>query len=220
MNYFSHYYFDHLPGEETHNFGLSLPDFVRNFVRGARLKSINPEDHKNTDYPLLILGTIKHFERDKKFHGSDFFQSTEERLNRVLKPVFESQDIRRYWFASHLMAEMVLDRVLMKQQPALLDQFYTDLDMADTEAIKDFLSTKGVSDLNVFEDRVNRFKTSQYLRQYLHDPALIYSLNRIFIFTKAGEEWTEEQYSELQKTIPEIEGIIFEKTNDLIEEMK
>jgi hypothetical protein len=117
------------------------------------------------------------------------------------------------------MVEMILDRVFMKDKPELLDQFYSDIENADLVNIANFLSTKGISDQSVFNDRLARFKKSQYLRQYVNDPALIYSLNRIFIFTKAGEEWTSQQYDEMQKLIPELEAIIFENTSILFEEM-
>jgi len=220
LNYFSHYYFDHIPGEADHNFGLSFPDLVRNFIRGKRLKPPHPSAPQFEKYPLLSQGTQKHFTRDTQFHGSEFFKTTEEKLNRLLQPVFQSLEIGRYWFASHLLAEMMLDRVLMKKHPQLLDNYYLDLQNANQNAIADYLHLSEITDQDPFFERMERFASSQYLRQYVHDPALIFSLNRIYIFTGAGSEWSKEQYTELQNTIPQAESIIFESLDHLMLEMK
>jgi hypothetical protein len=220
LNYFSHYYFDHIPGEADHNFGLSFPDLVRNFIRGKRLKPLHESAIHYEKYPMLSRGTQKHFTRDAQFHGSEYFKSTEEKLNRILQPVFQSLEIGRYWFASHLLAEMMLDRVLMKKHPQLLDNYYHDMAKANPKDIADYLQISEITEHDPFFERMERFMSSQYLRQYVHDPALIYSLNRIYIFTGAGSEWSKEQYTELQNTIPEAESIIFESLDHLMQEMK
>lgn len=220
LNFFAHYYFDHIPGEKEHNFGLSLPDFVRNFAKGKKLRPLADHVLQDVRYSMLAQGTQKHFTRDARFHGSEYFKATESSLTALIKPVFQKLDIARYWFASHLLAEMMIDRVLMKKHPQLLDNYYTDLQTADTGTIAIFLGDLGMDDLSTFQERLGRFNSSQYLRQYVNDPALIYSLNRIYIFTGAGKEWSKEQYTELQKLVPEAESLIFESIPDLLLEMQ
>lgn len=219
MNYFSHYFFDHIAGREEHNFGLSLPDFVRNYVKGKKLFPPDAKSEKS-EFSDLMEGTQKHFSRDRVFHNSEYFKKTEHQLKLIIRPLFQSLDIGRYWFASHILSEMIIDRVLMKMQMPLLDLYYSDLQKADLGHILRYLNDNGIHDTSTFEDRIYRFTTSQYLRQYVNDPALIYSLNRIYIHVKAGNEWSKSQYETLQKAIPEMESIIFDSINDLIDEMK
>ncbi|MCC7296953.1 MAG: hypothetical protein IT244_01365 [Bacteroidia bacterium] len=219
MNYFSHYYFDHRSNDALHNFGLVLPDFVRNFVKGHKLKPEHTEIVTHENHISLKEGTKKHFHRDHVFHNSESFKQLEHELNTILKPTFQKLDIPRYWFASHLLSEMMIDRVLMAQHPGMLDDFYAQLLAADMDIVSTYISACGVKDIAAFTERVNRFNTSQFLRQYAKDEALIYSLNRIYIYAAAGVEWSKEQYTELQKHVPEIENRIFESMDGLKQEM-
>jgi hypothetical protein len=216
VNYFSHYYFDHLQGEDLHNYGLVLPDFVRNFAK-TKLKAgalVAEPEHR-----MLHVGTEKHFSRDHRFHGSAWFKDAEKQLNTRLQPLFKAQEIPRYWFAAHLLAEMMVDRILMKRHPDMLNRFYEDLSQADYATVESFLQANKVADTARFKDRFMRFTESQYLRQYEHNTALVYSLNRIYIFTGAGTEWTAAQYRALENAVPEIEHEIDHGLPTLMEEM-
>jgi hypothetical protein len=181
---------------------------------------MSADELNSTPYQELASGTQKHFTRDQLFHSSQFFQQSESNLNAIFKPIFESQNIARYWFASHIFSEMMIDRVLMKKHPEMLDQFYFDLTATQIDEITAFISSRGIEDIGTFSSRISRFNESQFLRQYVHNPALIYSLNRVFIYAKAGEEWTPDQYQELQKPIAEIEAWFEENLDQLISEMK
>jgi len=216
VNYFSHYYFDHLQGEDLHNYGLVLPDFVRNFAK-TKLKASALV--ANEEHAMLSRGTEKHFKRDHVFHGSAWFKEAEEQLNRRLQPLFKAQDIARYWFAAHLLSEMMVDRILMKRHPEMLDRFYRDLVDADYGTVQSFLEVNGVKDVAGFKDRFVRFTESQYLRQYEHNTALVYSLNRIYIFTGAGTEWSATQHRALEDAVPLIEEEIEMGLPTLMEEM-
>lgn len=219
LNYFSHYYFDHIPSEPNHNFGLSLPDFVRNFIKGKKLKPEHIPLFEDPQFRLLAEGTHKHFERDHRFHNSAYFKQSENDLKAILLPVFKELKIGRYWFAAHVLSEMMIDRVLMKQHPEMLNRFYLDLQNSDGSTINTFLNACGIEDVETFETRFERFQSSQYLRQYVYDEAMVYSLNRIFIYTGAGEEWDKNQYSVLKDTIPQVENTIFESMDRLMADM-
>lgn len=197
-----------------------MPDFVRNFVKGKRLKPEHLPQNPSEKLALIVTGTHKHFERDHQFHTSEYFAKSEADLKEIIKPVFQKLDIGRYWFAAHLLSEMMIDRVLMKQHPEMLDRFYHDLQATENQVIHEFLLLSNIEETEIFLQRLERFTSSQYLRQYVHDPAMVYSLNRIFMYTGAGEEWSKEQYVELQAMIPEIENTIFESLNHLIAEME
>ena len=219
LNYFAHYFFDHIEDDAYHNFGLSAPDFVRNFIRGKKLKRIKPEDLGHFPSVRLAEGSRKHILRDNSFHASAFFNQMEQQVNQALKPAFVELDMQRYWFAAHLLSEMMIDRVLMKQHPSLMDQYYIDLEQTNLGEVSLFLKGQGIDDTSDFETRMSHFIDVQYLKRYVDDEALTYSLNRIFMFTGAGEKWTDSQFRGVQAVIPEVELLIFENMHILTEEM-
>lgn len=218
LNYFSHYYFDHIRDRDIHNAGLILPDLVRNFVRG---KKLSPAMLVATDEPTewLKTGTEKHFDRDKKFHASGYFETHAAKLTSIIKPAFEQAGIPRYWFAAHVLTEMMIDRVLIKEAEEMAMQFYADMESADREVMHRFLSHAGLEDTSPFFERLTRFNQAKYLLQYRHDKAMVYSLNRIFMLTGADGEWTESQFHTLQEVMPEAEFLIFESIPDLKQQM-
>lgn len=175
-------------------------------------------DHRDLEW--LREGTNKHFERDKRFHGSEYFEKTSKILTQILRPAFQQASIPRDWFAAHVLTEMMIDRVLIKEAPALAQSFYTDLETADTQIITQYLEAKGVSDTDLFLERLARFNQAKYLLQYEHNKAMVFSLNRIFMYTKADGEWTEAQFEILEKVIPDTENVIFESLNTLKTEMQ
>jgi hypothetical protein len=85
--------------------------------------------------------------------------------------------------------------------------------------VQSFLEVNGVKDVAGFKDRFVRFTESQYLRQYEHNTALVYSLNRIYIFTGAGTEWSATQHRALEDAVPHIEEEIEMGLPTLMEEM-
>ncbi|MBL7810674.1 MAG: hypothetical protein JNL57_00505 [Bacteroidetes bacterium] len=219
MNYFSHYYFDHIHSLANHNFGLALPDFVRNFARGHRLKPGLQPLPGMEDSAELVAGAEKHFSRDQVFHNSAFFHNTEQHIIGHLRPVFQSLGIPRYWFAAHVLGEMMLDRVLMKQHPAMLDAFYLDLSLASRPTIHNLLTAHSVNSTSDFFTRLDRFCEIQYLRRYVEDDTMVYSLNRIFMYTGADTEWDSSKYPAIMQTLPEIEHHIQSTLSSLQEEM-
>lgn len=219
LNYFAHYYFDQHPTSELHNTGLVLPDFVRNFVKGKKLKSQHITAELQEKHPELSTGTLKHFDRDARFHGSEYFQFSNEKINELIAPVFKANNIPRYWFAGHLLSEMMIDRVLIKQHPDMILQFYSELENAQQHVIHDFLAMTA-DETQLFEQRMQRFLQARYLEHYVHDSAMAFSLHKVFVYAGAGADWTDLQQKEVENIIPEVESIIFESLNALIQEMQ
>lgn len=219
MNYFAHYYFDHRPGEVHHNLGLLTPDFVRNFLPGMRLQ---PERFPGHDYPetnSLHLGTLKHVERDKRFHQSGFFKDIIPEIGKIIKPVFEEHNIPRTWFAAHLIAELMIDRILIKQETDLIARFYKELEQTRPEVIDAYLISLNINTTEEFNKRLQRFCELRYLMQYVHNPAFAFSLSRIYMYARVSPEWTEQQNLGVQSVLDEAESLIFVNMPRLMEEM-
>jgi len=163
---------------------------------------------------------MKHFSRDTRFHASRVFESLNKAMSAKMKPVFEQADIPRYWWGAHVLAEMMLDRTLMKQEPELMEDFYRDLAAADLPVVVDYLEMAGLNEHQPFFERLNRFNELRYLKRYIEDEALVYSLSRVFQYAGASTEWTQEQGNLLVKIVPELEWVVENHMPELMEEMK
>lgn len=193
MNYFSHYYFDHKEGNHYYNAGLVLPDFARS---AAGEKNINTrlifDEHTQPDFYHLNQGCEAHYATDGFFHNCDFFHHN----NKLFDGLFAEHQLprqgQRLWFLSHILFEMVLDRVLIRLHLPKLNDFYTSLRTVELSKIIEFLALSGKDGSDRFSKFWNGFLEAQYLQYYLIDEKLIYSLNRVLQRAKQPELSNEQ----------------------------
>lgn len=220
MNYFAHYYFDYRQNSELHNFGLALPDFVRNFIKGKRIKPVENQSFGIEELQWLHEGTVKHIQRDAAFHGSVFFKEASGRTSKLLLPAFGQAGIPRTWWGAHVLTEMMLDRVLMKENPELIAQFYEDLEKTDGAIVNEYMLKHGIQDTSDFFSRLDRFRQLRYLLRYTEDDAMVYSLSRVYLYAGVSSEWTLEQASLVVPQMKIIEHEIAALISQLKEEMQ
>lgn len=193
MNYFSHYYFDHIKGNHYYNAGLVLPDFARS---AAGAKNINIQlkfDKLNQpDFYNLNKGSKTHYSSDGFFHNCSFFKDS----NQLFEDLFIEHEFprqgQRLWFISHILFELVLDRVLIRNNRDILDDFYTSLKRVDLQIVIDFLAESGKDGTDKFTKFWEGFLKAQYLQYYLVDDKLVYSLNRVLQKVRQPELTTEQ----------------------------
>ncbi len=212
MNFFAHYYFDKIDNNPIHTFGLLTPDLLRNFTPNDFDKKllIHPNNHE-----IWQLGISKHFLRDKDFHNSEFFKLTYNECHDTIRETFKECEIRRFWFALHVIIEMILDKVLIQQNKKELDLFYSELAIS-IDHIPSLLLQINHQNTDLFIARMNRFIESKYLEKYLENEGIVYGLNRIFNQVGADKtDWTETQFSKLTSLVTYIE-IRVEKNLNLL----
>ncbi len=191
---------------------------VRNFLHGKKISpNANHETEENLE--LLRIGSNQHFLRDKRFHNSAYFKETSQTITQILRPKFIEANIPRDWFAAHVLTEMMIDRVLIRETPKLADGFYQDTTNADSSSIADFLQERNITETHLFLERLARFNQAKYLLQYAHNRAMVYSMNRIFMQTKADGEWSQVQFQILEPVIEEVDFVITSNIINLKNEM-
>jgi hypothetical protein len=212
LNFFAHFFTDHEEARYHYNAGLVLPDLIRNFLPGKRFRKeiVVPEHLDNDDVQELFLGSCRHLERDKQFHRSEFFKQGEAELRTLFKEHNLGNQIPRIWLASHLVLELMLDRVLMKQHPELLDRFYESMEKTESRALDQLLHASLQSTDPVFHSRWERFVELKYLYHYTDDDAFTYSLMRIYMGAGVSGEWNSEARNAMNSLIPAAEERIFE----------
>jgi len=192
MNYFSHFYFDHLTGNHEYNTGLILPDFTRKWIK----KRI-PEkpDEINIHQQSFAGGWMRHHFSDKLFHASHFFEFHHSLLNEMMKKSDMSDDAERKWFLAHVAFELLIDRMIVKYNRTSLDEFYYSLNNADRNSLTVFLNLQGMDNADDFFRIFDHFRTVQYIYYYTDNNKFVYSLNKIMLRAKLNELSAEDAFS-------------------------
>lgn len=177
MNFLLHYIIDHQKGNNYFNTGLIIPDLAKGAVKsfiGEHIFSV--KEHES-----IHQGALRHIQSDKLFHASAFFESNNQLFNQLIKDTPFSPALHRKWFIAHILFELMLDRIFVKYQPNLVNQFYDDLLSIDTQVLKSYLENMGASQSDRYMERFRHFREVQFIRYYIDNNKLLYSLNRIMI---------------------------------------
>jgi hypothetical protein len=180
LNYFSHFFVDGIDNQHEYNTGLLLPDITRGKIKSFRhLKLFNSASNQN-----FFNGCIAHYHADKKFHASEFFNDILSQSSLIINKAKFNYDLNRKWFLAHILAELMLDRILVRMYPEMLHKFYNSLNSISDYDLSSFLSLYGMKDVEEFFEFFNHFRKVKYIYYYTDNNKFVYSLNRIMI--KAG----------------------------------
>jgi S-adenosylmethionine hydrolase len=179
MNFVSHFYLDGEKGNPYYNFGLILPDLMSIQKRGWK---ITDKDHLNSISEQdiqIVKGVLKHYELDAIFHQSDyFFQYT-----KYIKSLFKVTEIetarKRKHFLSHILLELTIDKVIIKKEVDILDDFYRCLDNIEVEKIRELFQKENYMLVNNFCQFFEKFRAKRFLYRYTNNEAIIFVLNKV-----------------------------------------
>ncbi len=177
MNYFSHFFVDGIANQHEYNVGLLLPDITRGKIKSFRHELV----FTSTKSQQFFEGCTAHYSADKKFHASFFFNNILQEANQIINEAKFRPDINRKWFLAHITAELMLDRILVKTYPEMLDMFYHSLTSINDADLEIYLKLYGMIDTNSFFEFFNHFRKVQYIYYYTDNNKFVYSLNRIMI---------------------------------------
>lgn len=186
LNFLAHYYIG-LPHRQQHDaahhtLGLILPDLVRNANKQARLSSTSflLPTQSTAAIAALHAGVGLHQKTDTIFHSAPFFAIATHQCKILLNEQPFSQ-IKRLSFLGHVAFELMLDRILMKEQPQLTNEFYKHLSQVDNVSIAYYLKINLLDEYNQsFLTFLATFLEHQYLSSYTDDQQIAYALCRIY----------------------------------------
>jgi hypothetical protein len=110
-------------------------------------------------------GCNKHFASDRKFHN---WMSFVVLTNKATDMIRESgdKDINRDYFITHIMVEILLDKILLDQNPTLADDFYAMIDSVEMDWILKFMRYAGLQDDELWKGQHKRFMKAAFLKSY------------------------------------------------------
>jgi hypothetical protein len=215
VNYFSHFWVDYQEQDYYYNTGLIIPDFARKHVKSF-LKS--PKLERST-LQSLHNGCMAHYFADKKFHNSTFFKQLLELSNQLMTQAPFSERVLRKWFLAHILVELMLDRLLVKEHVTQLDDFYDSLNNVAEVDIFDYLTLFGAKDVDLFLEYFNHFRSVKYIYYYTDNIKFVYSLNKIMVRAGVGE-LTEADQNVLLKVVLKLENELSRNTANLFKQLK
>lgn len=174
MNYFLHHAVDAIQEDPYYNFGLLLPDLAKHHFASFRNLRYQGDLHS-----AIVRGCEQHINADKQFHASHFFESKLQKVKHYMSCMPFTNQFNRRWFVAHLLTELMLDRVLSKQRPDLLDSFYHSMSFIVEYDVESFFAYNNAREFVFFWQRFEHFRSVQYIRYYADNNKLIYSLERI-----------------------------------------
>jgi hypothetical protein len=179
VNYLSHFVIDNQPGDYYYNTALILPDVSKKWIK--TFKTPQPPPSFLPEQLQLLQGCLQHYESDKQFHSSSFFEHYQQTVNTHLKTKPFSADVTRKWFIAHILTELLIDRRIVVAEPKLVDSFYDSLNRVDNNVLAEFLQYYGMAETAEFFKLFDHFRSVQYIYYYADNNKFIYSLNRIMM---------------------------------------
>lgn len=184
MNFIAHYHF-YKKDDAHYNLGLVLPDLVKNFCK----LHLKPADsYVNRILNSLNEGSKIHLQGDKTFHNSESFKVCQDYISDLLDP-FATWP--RKWFLNHILTEILLDRVIMDRYSDEALNFYKQLESVDRSKVELYLKLSGIQSYQNFNPSFERFVSSRFIFEYLHNERIIYALGRLYSRVGIQYEWTE-----------------------------
>ena len=159
--------------------GSALPDLLPLADAHLRPALINHESDDGLEDAALRRGVRVHLATDAAFHKTAAFAGAQAEVGHILAQTpFEGIRVRRF-FVAHVLVELALDAVLLRDTPSLADEFYEAFDAADYAHITRW--TEGIlgQPLPKLPIVLARFAGSRYLRQYEQDEGVATGLSRL-----------------------------------------
>jgi hypothetical protein len=165
VNYLSHYYFDRDEDNKYYNIGLILPDLARSHIAKLRINPYKNITFTTKEISSMNDGCNKHFASDRKFHN---WMTFVELTNKATDMIRESgdKDINRDYFITHIMVEILLDKILLDKNPSLADDFYAMIDSVEMDWILKFMRYAGLQDDELWKGQHRRFMKAGFLKSY------------------------------------------------------
>jgi hypothetical protein len=86
----------------------------------------------------------------------------------------------RKWFLSHIIFEMLIDRLLVKHFPSACHSFYSDLDAIDTKILEEFVLRYSYKNIDQFMRNFKHFCEVKYLFAYVFNDSFVFSIARVY----------------------------------------
>lgn len=140
MHFLSHYYVDRSKNNPLFVLGALLPDIAPQFTKTYNSKIRYKDWEMPDDIRAIHLGVLRHYQVDAVFHNSSDFKDACKKAGEFMIHEGLDREKYRFWFLSHIAAELVLDFTLIADHPQLVTDYYNVLSSVDINKLTDYLN--------------------------------------------------------------------------------
>jgi hypothetical protein len=162
--------------------GTALPDWLRVVdpkVRFRVERLSQSADGSGSVEAELASGILQHFDDDDSFHKSPVFYETIGELIRLFREHWGDDDAYRSGFLGHIVAELILDAILIERNPDLLDGYYDVISKLDSALIENEVNRLARRPTSRLSAWIPLFAHEQFLRDYREPHRLLFRLNQV-----------------------------------------
>lgn len=182
MNFIAHYFLDHSNPESFFAIGAATPDLLSIYNPGLRVKNHHLKSQSlffKPEHSIFHAGLKRHFQADAIFHSSEFFARETALISAAMHEKMEDANIPRKFFLAHILVELILDRVIMRDHPNIVMNYYHHFDTTSMKSVKETTEFVVGHDLPNYEHFLNKFKENRYLLHYLEWDHIIFVVKLI-----------------------------------------
>lgn len=214
MNYFAHGY--RFVDDPYFLAGTAVPDWLGAVDRQVRIRPRDAEsafDHGDAILSRVARGVAQHLADDAGFHATEAFSELSWRFTVEIRDILPPDDGLRPSFLGHILVELLLDSVLIDEQPHLLEAYYQSMHEVEAWVVEEAvnrLAARRTERLSIF---IPAFTRERFLGDYADDVKLHRRLNQVM--KRVGLEPLPETFCEL---LPAARRAVRERRHQLLPE--
>ena len=162
--------------------GTAIPDWLSIIDRKVRVRSKHAQAYVNNADPQLSAiarGVVQHHHDDGWFHATGAFLQLSMGTAVLLREKLPPDDSLRTGFLGHILVELLLDWVLIDEQPQLLERYYAALSSIDPQVIEQAVNEMSPGSTDRMAWLIPRFVDEGFLWDYADDDKLMVRLNQV-----------------------------------------
>ncbi len=188
MNYFAHgrLYVD----DPYFLAGTALPDWLSVADRRVRLRERDVRPHFDSPERVvssIARGVAQHHADDAWFHTTRAFGELSWDFTRRIREVMSHDAGFRPSFLGHILVEILLDAVLIAEEPEVLEAYYAAVERLDAGLLEDAVNRMARRPTDRIRPLLPLFSRERFLSDYLDDAKLCLRLNQVMRRVRLSE---------------------------------
>jgi hypothetical protein len=216
MHFLSHYYVDRDKNNPLFVAGALLPDIAPHFTKTYNTQIRNKNWQLTEPLASIHKGVLRHYELDVIFHNSVAFREACAEAGRWLGETGLDREKYRFWFLSHIVCEVMLDRQLIMREPHLIEEYYKVLSSVDIYTLDAYLNLITAKDeKNKILTNFIKFLDVRFLKYMEEIDGAAEGIVRT-VLRATGVAFTEEDKKRLVSALHNIENDIRYRSKNLL----
>lgn len=180
MNYLTHGY--RFTNEPYFLAGTAAPDWLSVIDRKMRLRSKQAAlfvEDADPQLAALARGVVQHHRDDEWFHQTTAFNELNLQFAVVIRDALPSDDGFRPSFLGHILVELLLDAVLIEEEPERLERYYAAMAAVEAANVQTMINRLATRTSDRIGMLIPRFLSERFLADYSDDGRLLVRLNHV-----------------------------------------